>query len=295
MQRTEILQKILKQKKDISDSTARVYMTNVATLLQHFGWDSLKNLNTKYKDVVTYLGTLTPQKAKGLLSSVLAVASTKKATNAYKALMVSLSDVTKKTEEKQQKTEKQEENWMTWDDIEKRYAELHDEALPLFKRSALTPAQMKILQQYVALSMYVLIPPRRIADYIYFKVKNATDKDNYYDKGTLIFNRYKTAKTYGQQKVEASPKLQEVFAQWIPIASKYSDYLLFNSYGEPLSQPSLTKLLNGIFGKNVSASMLRHIFISDEVLKDVPKIAELDKIAEEMGHSRQQQMLYKKV
>jgi len=295
MQRTEILQKILKQKKDISDSSARVYMTNIATLLQHFGWDSLKNLTSKYKDVITYLGTLSTQKAKGLLSSVLAVVSTKKAMEAYKALMVSLSDVTKKTDEKQEKTEKQADNWMTWDAVQKRYAELRDEAIPLFKRASFTTAQMKTVQQYVALSMYVLIPPRRIADYIHFKVKNATEKDNYYENGTLIFNRYKTAKTYGQQKVDAPRALQDVFDQWIPIASRYSDYLLFNSYGEALPQPSLTKLLNSIFGKNVSASMLRHIFISDEVLKDVPKIEKLDKIAEEMGHSREQQMLYKKV
>jgi hypothetical protein len=53
-------------------------------------------------------------------------------------------------------------------------------------------------------------------------------------------------------------------------------------------------MLNTIFDKKISASMLRHIYISDEVLKDVPKIEELQKIAAEMGHSVGEQMLYKK-
>jgi site-specific recombinase XerD len=94
--------------------------------------------------------------------------------------------------------------------------------------------------------------------------------------------------------VDCPPGLQEVFALWFPVAKKYSDYLLFNSYGDSLTQPRLTKMLNAIFDKNISASMLRHIFISDNVLKDVPKMQELDKIAHDMGHSREEQMLYKK-
>jgi hypothetical protein len=70
--------------------------------------------------------------------------------------------------------------------------------------------------------------------------------------------------------------------------------VLFNGYGEKMAQPVLTKTINNIFGKKISASMLRHIYVSDVVLKDAPKISELDDIARDMGHSRDQQMLYKK-
>ena len=297
MNRNEVLRYILTKKADIADSSARVYTTNLMNVMKHFTWDNLKYFNSKYKDVLTYLGTLTPQKARGILSSILAIATTKKAIEAYRTLMGNVTASVKEADQKQEKTDKQEENWASWDDVMKRYKEIEEDALPLFKKTNLTPAQMKTMQHYVVLSCYCLIPPRRIADFTNFKVKNIDHKeDNYYneDKKELVFNHYKTAKAYGTQTVDCPPALQEIFDKWFPVAKKYSDYLLFNSYGDALSQPQLTKMLNTIFDKKISASMLRHIFISDEVLKDVPKIEELQKIAAEMGHSVGEQMLYKK-
>lgn len=298
MNRNEVLKQILTKKADIADSSARVYTTNLINVMKHFAWDSLKYFNSKYKEVITYLASLVPQKAKGILSSILAVASTKKAIEAYKKMIVDVSGKAKEQDAKQEKTDKQEENWCSWDDVMKRYKEVEEDALPLFKKSSWTPVQMKQLQHYVVLSCYVLIPPRRIADYTNFKVKDIDkEADNYYDedKKQLVFNQYKTARTYGKQTVDCPPALQEIFDKWYPIASKYSEYLLFNSYGDALSQPQLTKMINSIFGdKKISASMLRHIFISDEVLKDVPRLEELQKVAQDMGHSMTEQMLYKK-
>lgn len=297
MNRNEVLRHILTKKADIADSSARVYTTNLMNVMKHFTWDNLKYFNSKYKEVLTYLGTLTAQKARGILSSILAIATTKKAIEAYRTLMGNVTASVKESDQKQEKTDKQEENWASWDDVMKRYKEIEEDALPLFKKTNLTPAQMKTMQHYVVLSCYCLIPPRRIADFTNFKVKNIDHKeDNYYneDKKELVFNHYKTAKAYGTQTVDCPPALQEIFDKWFPVAKKYSDYLLFNSYGDALSQPQLTKMLNTIFDKKISASMLRHIYISDEVLKDVPKIEELQKIAAEMGHSVGEQMLYKK-
>jgi len=298
MNRNEVLKQILTKKADIADSSARVYTTNLMNIMKHFAWDSLKYFNSKYKEVITYLASLVPQKAKGILSSILAVASTKKAVDAYKKMIVDVSGKAKEQDAKQEKTDKQEDNWCSWDDVMKRYKEVEEDALPLFKKTSWSPAQMKAMQHYVVLSCYCLIPPRRIADYTNFKVKDIdTKEDNYYDKDKkqLVFNNYKTAKTYGTQTVDCPPALQEVFDLWFPVATKYSEYLLFNSYGDALSQPQLTKMINAIFDKKISASMLRHIFISDEVLKDVPKMEKLQQVASDMGHSMGEQMLYKKV
>ena len=179
----------------------------------------------------------------------------------------------------------------------KLYHELEEEALPLFKKDKLHSANMKTLQHYVILSCYVLIPPRRIADYINFKIKDISTKtDNWFDekKNELVFNNYKTAKNYGTQRVECPKSLQAVFQKWFPIASRYSEFMLFNSYGNHLTQPQLTKMLNSIFDKNISASMLRHIYISDVTLKNMPKLNDLEKVAHDMGHSVQEQMMYKK-
>jgi integrase len=297
MNRTEILKLILNRKDDISDSSARIYVASLLSLSNHFEWTDVRNFTNKSKDILKYLDTLTPQRAKAILSSLLAIVSHKKVSEIYKNKMLDVAKTVRDTEQKQEKTEKQSENWESWASVLNVYKDLESEASPLFNKSNLSPQNLKTILHYVILSMYVLIPPRRIADYTNFKIKDISKKDDNYldqDKNELVFNAYKTAKNYGTQRVECPPKLLEVLNKWIPVASKYSDFLLFNSYGNGLSQPQLTKMLNAIFDKKISASMLRHIFVSEVTLKDAPKLSELEKVAHDMGQSVAQQQLYKK-
>jgi integrase len=297
MNRAEILKTILNNKSDISDNSARVYVATLASLAKNFEWTDIKFFTTKSKEILKYLDTLTPTRRKAMLCALIAIVNNKKVVEAYKKKMLDVSSECREEESKQQKSEKEEENWESWDTVLKVYHELEEEALPLFKKDKLTSANLKTLQHYIILSCYVLIPPRRIADFIHFKIKDIDPKvDNWFDEKTneLVFNNYKTAKNYGTQRVECPESLQAVFRKWVPVASRYSEYLLFNSYGNHLTQPQLTKMLNAIFGKNISASMLRHIYVSDVTLKNVPKLSELEKVAHDMGHSTTEQMLYKK-
>ena len=297
MDRKKILEKVLANKESISGASARVYTVNLLGLAKHFNWENPDYFNTKTSDVIKYLNTLPFPKKKSMLSSLLSFVTNKKAIDVYKKNMVEVANEINSKENKQEKTEKQEKNWESWKDILDTYEQVKEEALPFIKRPIWTASQIKSMMNYVVLSLYVLIPPRRIKDFTDFKIKNIDKKsDNYYDdkKNELVFNSYKTVKNYGEQRVECPKELQEVLDKWIPIASSLSDYLLFNSYGDKLSQPQLTKLINAIFGKKISASMLRHIYISEVVLKNVPKNTELDEIARDMGQSRNQQNLYKK-
>jgi integrase len=297
MNRAEILKSILNNKSDISDNSARVYVATLASLAKHFDWTDVKNFTSKSKDILKYLETLSPTRRKAMLSALIAIVSHKTYSKIYKDKMVEVSKECREEDEKQEKSEKQEENWESWDSVMKLYRELEEEALPLFKKDKLTSPNLKTLQHYVILSCYVLIPPRRIADFINFKIKDIDQKqDNWFDEKTneLVFNNYKTAKNYGTQRVECPESLQAVFRKWFPVASRYSEYLLFNSYGNHLTQPQLTKMLNAIFDKNISASMLRHIYVSDVTLKNMPKLSELEKVAHDMGHSTAEQMMYKK-
>jgi integrase len=235
---------------------------------------------------------------KQLLCSLTAYCSNEKTKDFYRKYLMDAKKMMDEEEEKQEKTEKQTENWESWDTILKVYHQLEREATPLFHKDVLNPANMKLIQQYILLSMFVHVPPRRIMDYTHFKVKNIDEeKDNYvdFDKKELVFNTYKTSKHYGRQMVDCPDELMAILKKWEPIASHYSEYLLFNGYGNPMSQPQMTKMMNHIFNKKISASMLRHIFISDVVLKNVPPLTELTKMATNMGHSVREQMLYKKV
>lgn len=297
MDRIALFNKIKENKPDLSHSSGRVYTATLANLANELGWINPNYFSTKYKDVLTHLTTLTPTKAKGILSALISFVKEKKALDKYKEAVIKVSELTRKKEEQQTKSAAQEENWESWSDILRTYEQLKREAEPFFTKKNLTSSNIRAMRDFVILSFYVLIPPRRIKDYIDFKMSNIDkDTDNYWDKEKheIVFNSYKTAKNYGQQRIQAPKELEEVFEKWIPIAKQFSDYILFNGYGEKMAQPVLTKAINNIFRKKISASMLRHIYISDVVLKDVPKITELDEIAHDMGQSRNQQMLYKK-
>ena len=68
-----------------------------------------------------------------------------------------------------------------------------------------------------------------------------------------------------------------------------SPYLILNSKGEKITTNSLTKLLTKIFeptGKNISSSMLRHIFITE---KFPPQTEEKIELADKMLHSKEVQ------
>jgi hypothetical protein len=297
MNRIELFAAIKKNKPDLSDNSTKVYTTTLATLGNALGWTNPNFFTTKFKDVLAYLKTQPPRRAKQLSSALISYVKEKKALKAYKDFILEVAEINRQNDEKQEKTPAQEENWESWSDIMKTYEQLKKEAYPLFSKEKPTPANIKTMRDLVILAFYTLIPPRRIQDYIDFKIKDINkEKDNYWDKEKheLVFNSYKTAKNYGQQRVDAPKELEDIFERWIPIAEEFSDYILFNGYGEKMAQPVLTKTINNIFGKKISASMLRHIYISDVVLKDQPKLSDLKQVASDMGHNLLQQQLYKK-
>ena len=78
------------------------------------------------------------------------------------------------------------------------------------------------------------------------------------------------------QRIKYNPK------KWIKVHTK--DYMIYSTNGRQISCPQITRILNKIFGKNISTSMLRHIYLTN-VYKNVPKINQMQDLANEMGHS----------
>jgi ribosomal protein L18 len=127
------------------------------------------------------------------------------------------------------------------------------------------------------------LPPRRSQDYTELKIRNYdTKKDNYYKSGKFYFNVYKTAKTYGLQVIDVPKELDIIMKKWIKINT--NDYMLYSTNGNKLTSPQVTRILNKVFDKNVSTSMLRHIYLTNEY-KDIPALSQMQNIATEMGHS----------
>ena len=120
-------------------------------------------------------------------------------------------------------------------------------------------------------------------------------------KNEILINCDKVDKKMGTAtyKINKSSILNKYLNKLLEIRkSEGNDYLLENSNGERMSCNGLTKHLQKIFltqfGKKISSSSLRHIFISN--LSPTLTNKKLDSISKSMRHSLQtQQNIYKKV
>lgn len=300
------LAKELQDKRNIAESTATQYLQ---TLFKLNGSQPFNNLAwTKKTDAVqsiidTYSKS-TQSNQYMVLSSALSLFSSKPT---YKAAhnhwREKMMEAKKEREEMpaHQKSEKQEENWLTWDDVLQKKNQLWAELQDTVKNKTLTPAQYEKLIQYVVVSLYTDIPPRRneYTDmYVVKKWNESFDKSkNYYDLAThkFIFNKYKTQKSYGTQVVDVPEVLQatlSVYFRHHPLAkNKPKEFkLLVKQDGSDFNTiNSITRILNKTFGKKVGSSMLRHFYLSSKY-GDATKDMEDDAAA--MGHSTAVQKAY---
>jgi len=113
--------------------------------------------------------------------------------------------------------------------------------------------------------------------------------DNYIKKDTFVFNNFKTKKSFGSQEVKINPVLLKYLKLWLKVNP--TEFLLFDTKFNSLSQPQMTFRLNSIFGKKISVNLLRHIYITDELGEDIQNLNEK---ARDMGHSTATQATYVK-
>jgi hypothetical protein len=153
---------------------------------------------------------------------------------------------------------------------------------------------------YVVPNLYTMFPPRRNIDYTEMKITTNYDpsfskKFNYLVIGVengktemrYIFNRYKTDGVYRQQIFDVPDDLIEILKKWIKAMDKKDDdYLLTTRFGSQLGSEDITDVLNRVFGKGISSSMLRHMYLdkyNNAEREDI--IREMMGDAEKMAHS----------
>lgn len=159
------------------------------------------------------------------------------------------------------------------------------------------------------LTFYTDIPPNRSDFYdtrIYRSVPNPAPKDSNYvvllkNKGTLVMNKYKTAKTYGQNVIELP---EESLRQLrISLEKEPREYLFISRrFKKPYNKLKdavgsfnswANGVLKGLFNEDMSLTMLRHIYISRPDLNLREKSGtERDVLARKMGHSVRRQDMY---
>ena len=120
-------------------------------------------------------------------------------------------------------------------------------------------------KNYIILSNYVLLPPRRLKDYALMYVIEEDEEQskdmNYYikGKGEYIFNNYKTSENYGSQKIILNEEHKGILENYI---KKYG--IIGSLLG--LEKKTISERLSRIFkkrvGKNVRVNILRHSYIT---------------------------------
>jgi hypothetical protein len=302
---TTINETLLKQRPNLAPNTVKTYASIIRNVyLKFLEGDSIpRTLNVKAivsffddqsKKVLHMLNDVPFGKRKTILAALVALLGKEsKSGELYREQMIEDADKYNAEQRKQKKTDVQQDNWISQEEVMATYRRLEKDTRHLFTKPDLTMNELQTLQNYVILSVYTLIPPRRLIDYTAFKLRNVNvETDNYMKGNSFVFNNYKTKNKYGKQEVKIPVRLRNILQKW---AKKHNnDFLLFSEKGTPLPQSRLTQKLNKIFGKNISVNMLRHIFISDTVLEAAPALAHLDQVAQDMGHSVETQQLYKK-
>lgn len=219
----------------------------------------------------------------------------------YKAMYDGLVKNRLQKELTHEKTEREEKNLIPMDELTSTREDLKKKVEALSDVEELTKSEYNTYLQHLILELYTAIPPRRNQDYLYmYVVENRPDvleQDRNYlilSEQKFLFNKYKTAKVYGNQEIDIPKELMDVIENYLArspdIVWDDDRPFLVNSKGKELNKlTGITKVLNKVFNKNIGCSALRHIFISD---KFGDTVKEREEIANAMSHSTSTQNKY---
>jgi hypothetical protein len=292
MEHRDKLKEDIKEKKPkLSKQSIITYASILANLYSHI-WSDDTYTMSKFDDVepvLEYLKNIEPNKRKTVLSALYGITGKKE----YRDLMLGDIEKYNEKEHKQEMNDIQQENWVSKNEISELLDVLAKTANHLYKKINLTSNDLQLIQQYIILCLLggVYIPPRRSKDFVDFKIKNINKEiDNYIDGNKLIFNSYKTAKFYGSQTIEIPKELKTILTKWIK--SNPTDYLLFDSKEEQLSNVKLNQRLNKLFDKKVGVNQLRHTYLSEKYQSTIETNRAMAKDMSDMGSSRSQEKQY---
>lgn len=290
-----IKEELKKLRPNLSEGSIKTYSSILRNLHKKvFENQEIEKSNfNEHNRILEHLKDIPANKRKTILSALVVLTDK----DEYRNVMN--GDVSDYNEEiqKQEKSETQRENWIESDEIREVFNRLENDAKILFKKSNKSNADIQQIQNYVIVSLLggIFIPPRRSLDYCAMKIKNINkDEDNYINKNKFIFNRYKTAKTYGQQELEIPQQLKNILNRWISIND--GEYLLRDKNGNQMTSTKLNQYMNRIFGgKKIATNMMRHSYLTDKYKATSEENKKLEKDMEAMGSSENMALNYIKI
>ena len=284
---------LLANRPKLSPGSLRTYMSILTNLEKQTALPlkTPEEVIEYHKEIIDHLKDVPGNVRKTRLSALVVFIENAKGADkvlkAFRDQMANDSKAQKTQADKQEMTERQKEGYIPLSEVMEKYHELEKEVLPLMKKDALDAREFVRVQLYVLLSCLLLIDPRRSLDYTEFKIRKVDEtKDNFMKmekrKPSFVFNQYKTARKNGQDTVEIPAKLHKIVKRWTELNPH--DYLLMNTkQSNKISPTQVTQFLHCFFGKPISTSLIRHIFLMDKY-KGMPALEDMKKTAENMGH-----------
>jgi len=281
---------IKKLRPNLNEKSVKTYTSILNSIAKQLQLKNVKDFN-KTKEILEHLKDMPGSIRKTRLSALLVITGN----DDYKKQM--LEDINNYNKDKKNgnKNEKETEAWMTKEEIQKTFNSLKKRASVNYKKGDLKMKELQEIQDFVMLSLFILIPPRRALDFTEMKIKNVdTEKDNYIKNQKMIFNIYKTSKMKGQDKIEIPKDLKLILNKWLRVNP--TEYLLFDSKGSKLTSVKVNQRFNKIMNKpNFSVNMFRKVFLTDKYKDTVQKMKDLEEDLEDMGSSTKQIQHYVKL
>ena len=311
----ETIRKEIGEKRKLRPSSINAYVGNINKLHKLMFDTEIKDLDF-LKDKKKVMETIENKKLstrKTYLASIvvtlMAFDKDDKLISYYRDEMEDLAKKFNADMEEQNKSDTQDKNWVSLEALRKVMRKYRNELNEkgIFKKEELTNKEFDLLQKWIVSSLYILDdnPPLRndyIMDVISNKDYEKLTDDEKREKNYLVIKsrnnksfslgEYKTSGKYGTKLIPVGKKLNSALNIWLKFNK--TGHLLLNSKREPMTANGLTKYLQKVFaptGKNISSSMIRHIFISE---KFPAQNKEKDELADKMAHSVNQQTLYSK-
>ena len=277
--KNELKEAILKNRGKLSENTLRTYTSSLNSLYTKLhGENGIKFFSDKdnVEKILKCIKELkSPQTRKTVLSALFILTKNEK----YRENMMEDIKLVNDKYKSQKLIGTREETTISFDEVKKLHNEIERQAKLNPSHENLT----NLLISYLCTGVLENLPPRRL-ELAKLKYRNYDEKkDNYVDfkRKLFVYNDYKTAKTYAQQTVEIPPVVMKIIKKLIKMNK--TDYVLETEKGEPFSQPLISARISKLFDGN-GISSLRSIFLSN-FYKDLPKLQEMNQLAEGMGNS----------
>jgi hypothetical protein len=291
----EIMDKIKQNRENLSASSLKTYRSILRNIFKSVYPDDDSFSMNKFNNhelILEHLKDLPSNKRKTKLAPLFVLTGNKH----YHTEMT--TDIKKYNDEqdKQEMTDYFRDNMVSVDEVMEKFKMLERNMKILLSKERLTTNDYQEIQKCIMLALMggIFQPPRRSSDWV-MKFRNYNpETDNYVDmkKGIFVFRNFKTSKVYGNQTMEINKELKKLLMKWFKIIPENCDWILFDTNFNHLTNSQMTHRLNAIFGKKVSTSMLRHIYLTNKFSN--VDLQELKETSEAMGNSPLQALKYVK-